>query len=79
MSCGALALLCLATADGMASPTRTFHQRPLPAPAVAFSSEEGQRLFAEALAPGSQASDARQWCRGVISMAQGALLFVWWR
>jgi len=31
---------------------RTFHRRPLPEPAIAFSSSQGQVLFAEALAAG---------------------------
>ncbi|OLQ04932.1 Glutathione gamma-glutamylcysteinyltransferase 1 [Symbiodinium microadriaticum] len=35
------------------SPTaRTFHRRPLPEPAIAFSSSQGQVLFTEALAAG---------------------------
>eukprot|EP00933_Yihiella_yeosuensis_P049472 TRINITY_DN4642_c0_g3_i1.p1 TRINITY_DN4642_c0_g3~~TRINITY_DN4642_c0_g3_i1.p1 ORF type:complete len:478 (-),score=94.11 TRINITY_DN4642_c0_g3_i1:379-1776(-) len=32
--------------------TRTFHRRKLPAPAIAFSSMEGQKLFREALVKG---------------------------
>mmetsp|Transcript_29914 Transcript_29914/g.95638 ORF Transcript_29914/g.95638 Transcript_29914/m.95638 type:complete len:482 (-) Transcript_29914:54-1499(-) len=32
---------------------KTFHRRKLPAPAIEFSSKEGQRLFAQALATGT--------------------------
>ncbi|CAK9088639.1 unnamed protein product [Durusdinium trenchii] len=41
---------------GMASsPPRTFHRRPLPEPAIAFSSSRGRQLFSEALAQGGLA------------------------
>ena len=36
----------------MAAPSRTFHRRPLPEPAIAFSSQRGRQLFEEALAHG---------------------------